>query len=268
MPADRELVMRLQMALRARGFELGNTGPARDGVDGDPGDRTILAALTLAESRTGVETPETEPGLTDPAAFYAHLRKSGLFGSGLSLPQVEGINYKLAAMAAARWPLSWAAAGLATSYHETGKRMQPVREGFASSTAEAISILDRAWAKGQLRWVKAPYWRDGWFGRGDAQVTHEENYRKVGDAIGVDLVSDPDLMLRPDISAKALIVGMERGIYTGKSLPGVLGRNNGRRSRNDYEDTRPIINGTDKADMIAGYCLVFEAALVAGGWKA
>lgn len=262
---DKALVRQLQAILVSRGHDLGVSGPARDGVDGDPGDRTIRAAIAELQRPVG---SGSKPGLQNPEAFFSYLRSSGLFGKSLSLSQVEGINFKLAAMAKARWPLSWAAAGLATSYHETGKRMVPVREGFASSTAEAIRILDRAWAAGQLKWVSTPYWRSGWFGRGDAQVTHEDNYRKIGEAIGVNLLADPDLMLRPDVSAAALIVGMERGLYTGKSLPGVLGRDNGRKSRADYVRTRPIINGKDRDDLIAGYCLVFEAALVAGQWQA
>lgn len=264
--ADKALVKELQTLLVSRGHNLGSTGPARNGVDGDPGDRTIRAAI--AELRSAFANDAAEPGLSDRAAFFASLRTSGLFPGGLLDSQVSGIERKLDAMAAAHWPLSWVAAGLATSYHETGKRMQPVREAFASSTAEAIRILDRAWAAGQLKWVSKPYWRDGWFGRGDAQVTHEINYRKIGQAIGVDLVSNPDLMLDPGVSAQALIVGMERGLYTGKSLPGVLGRDNSRKSRADYVRTRPIINGKDRDDLIAGYCLAFEAALVAGGWRA
>ena len=40
-------------------------------------------------------------------------------------------------------------------------------------------------------------------GRGFIQLTGKENYEKIGKMIGEDLVSDPDLLLDPSISAKA-----------------------------------------------------------------
>lgn len=42
--------------------------------------------------------------------------------------QVEGIKAKLAAFAAAASPLVYVAYGLATSFHETAQRMQPIPE--------------------------------------------------------------------------------------------------------------------------------------------
>jgi putative chitinase len=50
---------------------------------------------------------------------------------------------------------------------------------------------------------------DGWkfIGRGMIQLTGKENYTRVGAALGVDLVADPDLVLRPEfcLSAAAVI---------------------------------------------------------------
>ena len=49
---------------------------------------------------------------------------------------------------------------------------------------------------------------DGWtfIGRGMIQLTGKENYTRVGAALGVDLVADPDLVLRPEFSLSAAAV--------------------------------------------------------------
>jgi hypothetical protein len=54
-----------------------------------------------------------------PAAFGA-----------LEQPQVDGFGALLQAYGVARWPLAFAAYGLATGWHETAKTMQPVREAY------------------------------------------------------------------------------------------------------------------------------------------
>ena len=55
---------------------------------------------------------------------------------------------------------------LATSFHETGRAMRPVRETFAPNDASAISRLDAAFARGRMAYVKRPYWRRDANGRG------------------------------------------------------------------------------------------------------
>lgn len=195
----------------------------------------------------------------DRATFFAFARNAP-FGGRLTQAQVSGVERLLDV---------WATDGsgdtrhlayvLATVFHETGGRMVPVRETFASSDAQAIRRLDAAWAAGRLPQVKTPYWRAGWFGRGDVQVTHEVNYRKVGKAIGVDLVADPGKLLDPVISARATIVGMRDGLFTnGHRLHRYFSA-----SVDDPEGARRIVNGTDKRRLIAGYHRNFLDALKA-----
>lgn len=136
--------------------------------------------------------------------FYAYARRAP-FGGRISKEQVTGTNALLDA---------WDRHGdgddrklanvLAQVFHETGGRMVPVRETFASSDGQAIRRLDAAWRQGRLPQVSKPYWRDGWFGRGPIQVTHEDNYIRMAEALGVDLHGKPGLLL--DLEVGALVV--------------------------------------------------------------
>ena len=139
--------------------------------------------------------------------FYAVLRRSKvLFGSSLGQRQVDGMEALLDA--AHGLPVAYVGNILGQVYIETGGGMYPVKETvFANhrdknpSDAKVIARLDRAFAKGQLTWVRVPYWRDGWFGRGQIQITHESNYRKLSPVVGVDLARNRDKALDPEISA-------------------------------------------------------------------
>lgn len=200
-------------------------------------------------------------------AFFAALRKrdSGVFGTSLSQRQVEGVEDIL--VAGARLPLPHLAHCLAEAYHETGRTMQPVRETFADTDQSAVARLEHAWTRGQLSWVRTPYWRfdgDGktWLGRGYVQLTHKANYQKASVLTGVDLVSNPHLAMESEIAARILVEGCASGMFTGKKL----GDFNG--SPYDHYNARAIVNG-DKGKngrKIAGYARAFERALVAAGY--
>ena len=164
---------------------------------------------------------------------------------------------------------------LATSYHETARKMWPVRETLATSDEQAIKRLDRAFEKGQLTWVSKPYWREGYFGRGDVQLTHKSNYTgKLRDAVlknfpGKDIGKDPSLALDPDISAYIMIEGMMRGDtgigdFTSYALEDYVNR-----QRVDYHAARRTVNPGDRNtyDLIASYAVKFEEALRDAGYK-
>jgi len=152
--------------------------------------------------------------------FFNDVRAS-LFRGRLTDPQVLNIEIIIDTwdrlMLAA--PEHWIANSLAQIHHETGERMTPVRETFAENDKQAKERLERAWSRGQLKWVRTPYWRDGYFGRGPIQLTHLSNYHKMAERTGYDLVGNPGLMLDPKIGNEVSIIGMVEGLFTGKKLP-------------------------------------------------
>lgn len=174
----------------------------------------------------------------------------------LGVPQVEGMEAKIKAFQEAKWPVSWAAYAMATSYHETARRMVPVREGLSASDG---------WRKKNLRYYP-------WYGRGDVQLTWEDNYKRADKELGLNgaLVSNLDLALDKDISARIMVRGMEEGWFSGDkqgrhTLKRHLPEEKGTKAQ--FKQSRRIINLMDKADLIANYALGFQEALLKAGYK-
>lgn len=210
----------------------------------------------------------------DRAKFFEQLKASILFGKTLKQTDVTGVEAILdTSIELGVVDPHHISNQLAQVYHETGGYMLPIKETvYASHTdknpsdATVIKRLDNAYAKGQLKWVKTPYWRDGWFGRGPVQITHKHNYVRLGDAIGVDLVGNRDLALDVKIGAKIVTVGMSRGLFTGRKLsdfdfPSSL-------QASASMNPRRIVNGVDGTDaQIAKYHMAFHSALMAAGYS-
>lgn len=150
---------------------------------------------------------------------------------------------------------------LATAYWETGRTMEPVREAHGETDEQSVARLERAWTSGKLSWVSRPYWRDGFFGRGYVQLTHEANYARAGRELGVDMVSNPSLALEPSYAAHILVVGSRDGWFTGKRLSDYITL-----EKSNFRGARRIINGTDKAATIAELARDYDKALLAAGY--
>lgn len=159
---------------------------------------------------------------------------------------------------------------LATSYHETGAKMQPVREGFARTDEEAIRAVANLFAKGKISKNYArrdPVTGKSYYGRGDVQLTFKDNYKKMGDILGLDLVNDPDKTLVPLISGMILVEGMTRGAsnrgdFTSKALDDYVNSNSV-----DFVGARRVVNGIDKAEKIAGIAEKFLKAIKTSKYK-
>lgn len=131
---------------------------------------------------------------------------------------------------------------LATAYHETAHTMKPIEE------------------YGSASYLKAkPYYP--YVGRGFVQLTWKSNYQKASRELGVDFVANPQLLLQPDYSADILVIGMAEGWFTGKKLSDYVTL-----QRSDFTGARRIVNGTDRAEMIAGYARAYDDALKVVGY--
>lgn len=129
---------------------------------------------------------------------------------------------------------------LATAYHETAHTMKPVREAY---------WLSEAWRKKNLRYYP-------WYGRGFVQITWEANYKRAGKELKLDLTTDPDRVLDPDISADIAVIGMKEGWFTKYKLSDYITL-----QKSDFEQARRIINAMDKAALIAGYAKDYDQQL-------
>lgn len=129
---------------------------------------------------------------------------------------------------------------LATAFWETAHTMKPVREAY---------WLSEDWRKKNLRYFP-------WYGRGYVQLTWERNYVHAGERLGLDLTSEPDVVMQPEISARILVVGSLEGWFTGRKLGDYLTD-----TKTDFVNARRIINGTDKAKAIALIAREYEAEI-------
>jgi len=191
-----------------------------------------------------------------PERFFAAVR-AGLLGPVLSQDEVDGCHAILAACAG--WPLGWTAYGLATAYHETWHTMAPIveRGGPAYFTRMYDPAGLRPAVAAQLGNTEPG---DGcrFCGRGYVQLTGRANYARAG------LAQEPDRALEADVAAAVLERGMREGWFTGRRLMDMLPLG-GRATRTQFTAARRVINGQDRAGLIADYALRFQDALLAGG---
>ena len=203
----------------------------------------IVGSQTWALLEKGLLHKELLP--LNRAVFFDNVR--GLFQGRLNQSQVDGLNALLDAVNGCR--INEAAYMLATAYHETARTMQPIEE-YGKGRG-------RDYGK-RLKMSRKPY-SDTlplYYGRGYVQLTWYENYDKAGRLLGIDLLNKPELALDAAIAAKIMREGMIEGWFTGKKLNDYVGLRTA-----DYVGARRIINGTDKANLIAGYAVAFELAL-------
>lgn len=156
--------------------------------------------------------------------------------------QVEGFDLLINEGLRRGVPINQIAYVLATAWHETAKTMQPIAE----------------YGRGRGRKYGAPDPITGktYYGRGYVQLTWKDNYRTMGEYLGVDLTNNPDLAMRSDLAAKIIYEGMLRGSF-GKKLGRYVDE-----QECDFVNARRSVNVMDCADLIASYAKRFKVALI------
>ncbi len=145
--------------------------------------------------------------------------------------------------------LRWLAYMLATVKHECADRWLPIEEfgkGQGRPYGKSVTVTDPS----------GKQFTNAYYGRGYVQLTWEDNYRTFGDKLNNRLLYEPQLALDPVIAYRIMSLGMRQGSFTGVGLSKYISGD-----KCDYVNARRIINGTDKAQTIAGYATRLEAIL-------
>lgn len=173
--------------------------------------------------------------------FFNKYRKE--FGK-LNNSQVEGLNFLLDSIAKDELITNYKQFCyiLATIKHETADTYKPIEE-YGKGKGKPYGVIDKVTGKG--------YW-----GRGYVQITWKDNYKKLSDILGVDLVSNPELACKPEYAYKIIIIGMVKGLFTGKKLSNYIAN-----GICNYKEARRIVNVLDQADKISGYAIKFQKIL-------
>ncbi len=146
----------------------------------------------------------------------------------------------------------WLAYVLATAFHETGEDMQPLREGFCGSDQCSINAVTRLFEKGVIGINYSIPEANGnsYFGRGLVQITFGDNYKKLGQALGMgsQLYDNPSLALNMEIAVKIMFKGMIDGLFTTQSLSDFFST-----SVTDWDGARDIINPDKLGQLVGDY---------------
>ena len=182
----------------------------------------------------------------------------------LSESQVSAFNHIVSAMDADK-SISYPQGAyiLATIWHETATTMQPIAEygkgkgriygsWYRNSKDQLYTFKDGSKTTAYLQ-SDYPHL---YYGRGYAQLTWFENFKKASEKLKHDFLNNPDDVMRIEHATNILLLGIKEGWFTGRKLSDYINQ-----SKKDYLNARRIINGMDKASLIAGYAETFEKAL-------
>lgn len=191
--------------------------------------------------------------------FFFQQSKISLFDGKMTSKQVDGLNVILD-----EWTKHhsseddrWLACMLGTVHHETDRTFQPINE-YGSNDYFFRRYDPFGQNPDVARKLGNTQRGDGakFHGRGYVQLTGRRNYKVWSDKLNIDLIDSPELTLKPDVATKILFEGMKAGSFTGKKLANYFSK-----SQSDWVNARRIINGTDKAQLVAGYARRYYAAI-------
>ena len=183
--------------------------------------------------------------------FFFFNSKKLLFSGKFKQSQVDGLNAILG-----EWEKNysekddrWLAYMLATAHHETDRRMQPIEEyGKGKGRPYGKNI--------KMNGTRYYDTTNLFYGRGFVQLTWYENYQKAGNKLGLDFIKKPEKALELPVAVKIMFLGMMEGWFTGKKLSQYFNA-----TTEDVYNARRIINGTDKANLIADYAYDYYSCI-------
>lgn len=163
--------------------------------------------------------------------------------------------------------LRWLAYILGTSMHESNDTFAPVVEGYwIKPESKRVAALYNYYSKNNPKALRTIFpngkYGTAFYGRGRVvQLTHDFNYKSASFKIYNDnrLYKNPELIIT-DVNCDMAVTfrGMLEGWFTGYKLAQFfpLGSN-----KANWAGARKIINGLDKANLIAGYAMKFYDCL-------
>lgn len=196
--------------------------------------------------------------MIDRKRFFDGVRQQPFSGK-LKQAEVDGMNAILDEWDRRKLTdLRWLAYMLGTTKWETDHTMLPIKEKGSDAYFKRYDIKGTNPSLARRLGNLNP--GDGalYCGRGYVQLTGRYNYRNMGKYLGQPLEEHPSLAMRDDIAAQIMFEGMIRGMFTGKKLADYFNVKG-----TDWINARRIINGTDRAETIAGIAKQFYADLVA-----
>lgn len=270
---------------QARLKALGYYGADVDGIAG----RLTREALKSFQTRHGLEVDGKYGPKTDRALFGLDAQpavkpeaggleavdreyllaeaKDSLFAKRYRQAQVDGLNLIVATFEQLHpaGSLDWLAYILATAFHETGPRSDPLHMTPRSEKYNppedmyfrrydppnrVATMLGNVQTGDGLRFK----------GRGYVQITGRRNYGLAAGKLGLPLLQNPGMVMDPPVAAVVLVRGMAEGWFTGRKLSDYdFTVNDGA-----WERAREIVNGDDDAALIGGYGRAFARALRRG----
>ncbi len=176
--------------------------------------------------------------------FFFEQTRETLFNGSLTSKQVEGMTAILD-----KWDAEhatsddrWLAYMLGTTHHETDRKMWPIEE--------------YGRGKGHKYGLPDPQTGKKYYGRGFVQLTWRSNYEAMTTALHVDFVRHPERVLDVRHATNIMFYGMINGSFTGKKLGQYFNKQTA-----DWVNARRIINGRDRAQLVAAYARKYYAAL-------
>lgn len=195
--------------------------------------------------------------MINKALFYVAYKS--IFGPIAKDKTVDSINAIIDAFQGVKIsirPLEKLAYALATVRHEVGPNMLPIVENLNYSAQRMCKVWPSRFPKISHA---APYANnpealgnkvyggrlgngifDGYKFRGrgiGAQITGYDSYKKYGDLLGIDMVSNPDLAMDLEAGAKILVLGFTDYPFTGYKISNSI---NGKTV--DYMNARRTVN--------------------------